>query len=112
MLFKSQIFEIETKVTKDSAAIKTEVTLLSCEISDELVTESLISGQSPRVRLQNRFRENGIPLTIEMSWSDFLNPKKVIRVVKEETPESILLRAQKDPEFRKLLLEKLAEENS
>ena len=109
MKFAQTTFVVETKVTKDGAAQPTTVTLTAGEVSDATVLSSLISGQSPRVRLQTNFRQNGIPKEVTMTWEQYITPGRQPKVVVAETPEQIIARAKADPELMKALLSQLTE---
>ena len=107
MKFANTTFDISTQVQKGTGAIVTRLTLTECEIPDEVILSTLISGQSPRVRLQNKFRADGIPKEMEMSWEQYVIPGRAPRVVVPETAEQIAERAQKDPALLAALLDKL-----
>ena len=107
MKFDTTTITLSTKTTKDGDAIDTVLTLTGCEVSDKVIADSLISGQSPRVRLQNGFRANGTPKTLKMTWEQFITPGRQPRVVVVETPDSIAEKAKNNPEFLKALLDKL-----
>lgn len=98
MRFNTTQIQLSTQVNKDSGAIVTNLTLTGCEVPDEVVANSLLSGQSPRVRLQNNWRSNGIPRVLSMSWADYLSGKAP-RIIIPETPEQIVAKAKTDPKY-------------
>ena len=107
MKFNTTSFDVSTKVNKNGGEQVTRLTLTGCEVDDAVIASSLISGQSPRVRLQNGFRANGIPKETTMTWAEYITPGRQPKVVIAETPEQVAERANKDPEYRKMLLEQL-----
>lgn len=97
MLFKNATFSVDTQVRADSGTISTNVTLTESDVSDETVANALISGQSPRVAYQNRWRKNGIPKEVKMSWADWIGrPKQASTAkVRDYTPDEIKAAALK-----------------
>ena len=107
MKFAQTTVEVSTKVNKNGGEQITRLTLTASDVSDEVVQSALISGQSPRVRIQNKWRSDGIPKECTMSWEQYIVPGRAPRVIVAETPDSIAARAAKDPEFLRAMLDKL-----
>lgn len=81
--------------------ITTKVMLTGCEVDDFIVRDSLVSGQSPRVRYQAAWRSGGIPEEITLTWAQWIGkPDRVIQQ-RDMTPEEIANKAQNDPDFAK-----------
>ena len=107
MRFSGQMIELSTKVNAKAESIVTKLFLTECEVDETVIAASLLSGQSPRVRLQNNFRENGIPKELTISWSEYISPEKVVKIKVPESVDSIAERAKNDPALLKALLDKL-----
>ena len=112
MKFNTLSFVVSTAVTKDSQPQNTTVTLTECDIPDETIVSALTSGQSPRVRLQTKFRADGIPREVKMPWSDYVIPGRGPKVTVQETPAQIAERAAKDPALLEALLEQLKQQGA
>lgn len=119
MEFAACTFTVSTKLGEGSPVHQTTVSLTASTIDDKIVSDALISGQSPRVRYQTNLRNSGkIPATDNMTWSEWISPtRKVVKVAREMSAEEIqiaaLKGAQSDPDARKkLLAELLAMENN
>lgn len=98
MFFKQVSFVISTtnapegKKANKADAIQTNVTLLECEVPDDVVASALVSGQSPRVGWQQRAKANGIPRSEEILWSDWIKPGRV-SVQKALTKDELKMQA-------------------
>ena len=107
MKFNETAISVTTKVNKDGGEQTTKLTLTASDIPDEVVQSALISGQSPRVRIQNKWRSDGIPKEVTMSWEQYVVPGRAPRIHMAETPESIAAKAKADPAYLTALLEQL-----
>jgi len=83
MKFAQCTFNVTTKVSKDGPPHTTHVTLTESDIPETVVADVLIGGNSPRVRMQGQWRDDGIPADVTMSWADWVTPARRTRV---ETP--------------------------
>ena len=104
MLFTTQTVSITTKVNKNAPQVETTLTLTESEIDDSVVMSALISGQSPRVRIQNAWREDGIPKAVTVKWADYITPGKVTRVAVKQTDDEIAKGLLSDPIRLKAML--------
>jgi hypothetical protein len=111
MLFTAQSFIMSVSASADvkkaGGGISVRINLTESEIPDSQVMATLMSGQSPRVRLQGALREDGVPKdrTVNLSWEKYLGTAKLSLGIIPETPEQILARAKADPMFLKQLME-------
>lgn len=100
MKFAQQTFNVATKVTKDSEAINTEITLTESDVSDDVIAAALIAGNSPRVHWQSGARANGVPKTVTLSWSDWIGkPRRATVATRPMTAQEMLAEAKRDPDF-------------
>jgi len=111
MKFETTTINISTKTSKDGGAIDTVLTLTGCEVSDKVVADSLISGQSPRVRLQNGYRANGTPKESTMNLGKFITPGRQPRVVVPMSDDEIAKGLLSDPKRLKDMLDRLGFSN-
>ena len=105
--FPATSFVVSTKINKDAPAKNTAVSLTSGPVEMSALMDTLTSGNSPRVRAQNVWRDNGIPDKVEMSWSDWIVGQKRTTVTVQETPDQIAARALANPELLAQLLKAL-----
>ena len=108
MKFPSYNFALNTCIKSGSPSQHTEITVAAGDVPDEVVIAALTSGQSPRVALQSRMREDGIPKTLTLTWAQLLAPVKRTRVVTvPSTPSDIKARMLVDLEYRKEILKQM-----
>jgi len=80
MKFAQCTFDVSTKITKDAPAKTTHVTLTESDIPEFVVADVLIGGNSPRVRMQGQWRDDGIPADVTMTWAEWVTPVRRTRV--------------------------------
>lgn len=108
MLFAKLSFDVSTKINKNAPDVLTRVTLTESDISADVLQNALLSGNSPRVRLQMKFRADGIPSVYETSWAQYLTGKTA-RVIVPMTVDQIAATTSKEDKA-KLLAMLLAEQ--
>ena len=62
---------ISTKIRADAAAQQTTVTIDWDGYTPEMAQADLMAGTSPRVAIQARLREDGIPATLDIKACEF-----------------------------------------
>lgn len=83
---------ISTKARHDSDAIQTLVTIDWEGYTEEQAQADLMAGTSPRVAIQAKLREEGIPKTLEIKATDF--HAKRARVQRPMTADEIVASAK------------------
>src|ERR1035437_9231024 len=96
MKFATVTFNVSTQVKANTGAIVTALTLTEGEVADEVITNSLLSGQSPRGRLQNGYRANGRPKAATMTWAEYITPGRAPKVHIPESVDQLAARAKAD----------------
>ena len=96
-------FTLSTKIREGAPAQQTTVTVDWSGYTEDMAKADLIAGQSPRVAIQARLREDGIPKELTIKASEW-RAKRVRTVAREMTPEEILEYAKKNPAFMEKLL--------
>ena len=106
MKFATVTINISTRVKEGSPLQTTVLTLTESEVDDNIVAQSLISGQSPRVAIQGNWRRNGIPKEQTMPWAEFIKPGRSRVATQQLTPEQMMAALLSDPEKLNELLRK------
>ena len=106
MKFATVTINISTRVKEGSPLQTTVLTLTESEVDDNIVAQSLISGQSPRVAIQGNWRRNGIPKEQTMTWAEFIKPGRSRVATQQLTPEQMMAALLSDPEKLNELLRK------
>jgi hypothetical protein len=113
MKYANTTFSMSVAMNKNSAPVAVSITLTESDVPESLAMSELISGQSPRVRFQNRLRADGVNVAREykMSWIDWLTPKRGSRQVTPQvmTPEAMVEHAKGNKDYMAMLQKLLAE---
>ncbi len=97
---------INTKVREGAATQITVVTIDWDGYTEEMAQADLMAGTSPRVAIQARLREDGIPKELTVKACEF--HAKRARVARPLTPDELAAAALKDPVVMALLRAELA----
>ena len=109
-MFKGKTtLSISTKVRADAQAQQTLITIDWDGYTIEQAMSDLMAGTSPRVAIQAKLRDEGVPKTLEIRACDF--HAKRARVARELTSEEVMAKALTlDPEQKAKLIAELARE--
>ena len=91
-------FTLSTKIREGAPAQVTTVTVDWEGYTEEMAKADLIAGQSPRVAIQARLREDGIPKDLTIKASEW-RTKRVRTVARPMTEDEMLEYARKNPAF-------------
>ena len=109
MFSGTSTLNISTKVNASAPARQTIVTIDWNGYTPEQAMADLCAGTSPRVAIQAKLREDGIPDKLTIKAVDF--HAKRARVQRDLTPDEIVAKAlTMDPEMRAKLIAELARE--
>ena len=98
-------FTINTKIREGAPSQQTEVTINWDGYTEDMAKQDLLAGASPRVTIQARLREDGIPKTLEIKACEWKQKRtRVETMVRPMTEDEILEYAKGNPEFAKRLL--------
>ena len=94
--FRSVTFAVMTAVSENTPKRQTIVTLKGADVPLDVIMASAVSGSSPRVNAQAKWRkaDGGIPAKVEMTWTDWFGTPAPIAEYKPMTAPEILAAAK------------------